>query len=316
MKLNLIILCLFTSMVTIAQDVIVTTDAKKIDAKIIEVSKEQIKYKDFDNLDGPTFILDVQEISSIIYSNGKVVLYNNQPAKQQQVDTNRQVAESETTSDTLKETPDNTATILTKSGKNLDVSIVSMDANGVTYIKNGKQYTLFADKIDRVLFANGQIKTYSNTSQAVPSQSNTNRTEDNTSVQQETVYKFSDFNGNILPRFSYEKVNVPGKKYKKYRYVGGNMVLTSSEFLNLLQMYCPEAYNYQRKATVFLVLECVFILSLPLVAVFAVLSISNSSKVLPTYNASCATKPLVEFTAPQDVFHDKVQIANIQFVEQ
>ena len=59
-----------------AQDIIVTTDEKKIDAKILEVSKSEIKYKDFDNLDGPVFILETSDINSIIYSNGKVTIYN------------------------------------------------------------------------------------------------------------------------------------------------------------------------------------------------------------------------------------------------
>lgn len=59
-----------------AQDIIVTNKAQKIDAKILEVSTSEILYKELDNLDGPTFILRVDEINSIIYANGKVVLYN------------------------------------------------------------------------------------------------------------------------------------------------------------------------------------------------------------------------------------------------
>ena len=59
-----------------AQDIIVTTDAKKIDAKILEVSKSEIRYKELDNLEGPTYILSTNDIVTIIYANGKVVLYN------------------------------------------------------------------------------------------------------------------------------------------------------------------------------------------------------------------------------------------------
>ena len=59
-----------------AQDLIVTKDAKKIDAKILEVSTSEIRYKELDNLDGPVFVLRVDEINCIIYANGKVVLYN------------------------------------------------------------------------------------------------------------------------------------------------------------------------------------------------------------------------------------------------
>ena len=66
-----------------AQDIIITTDAQKIEAKITEVSKSEIRYKEADNLEGPTFVLETTEINSIIYANGKVVLYNQD--KQQSV---------------------------------------------------------------------------------------------------------------------------------------------------------------------------------------------------------------------------------------
>ena len=59
----------------LAQDIIVTTDARKIEAKIMEVSETEVKYKETDNLDGPTFIISTNNINSIIYANGKVSLY-------------------------------------------------------------------------------------------------------------------------------------------------------------------------------------------------------------------------------------------------
>jgi len=74
-----------------AQDIIVTTDARKIEAKILEVSLTEIKYKEMDNLDGPTFILGTNNINSIIYANGKVVVYvqeKPQEAQQQSSQTN------------------------------------------------------------------------------------------------------------------------------------------------------------------------------------------------------------------------------------
>lgn len=73
---------MMATMSIIAQDIIVTKDAKKIEAKILEVSKTEIKYKEQNNLDGPTFILETTEISSIIYSNGNVEVYQ-QPSEQQ-----------------------------------------------------------------------------------------------------------------------------------------------------------------------------------------------------------------------------------------
>ena len=77
-KYFILLIATVLSICAFAQDVIVTKDSKKIDAKILEVSKSEIKYKEADNLEGPTFVLEVDDINSIIYSNGKVVLYNDQ----------------------------------------------------------------------------------------------------------------------------------------------------------------------------------------------------------------------------------------------
>lgn len=73
------------SVLACAQDIIVTTSAQRIEAKILEISKSEIKYKEADNLDGPTFVLGTDDINTIIYANGKVVLYDNKaPHPEQQ----------------------------------------------------------------------------------------------------------------------------------------------------------------------------------------------------------------------------------------
>lgn len=60
-----------------AQDIIVKKDSQRVDAKILEVSDTEIKYKQWAYQDGPTFVIKVHEISSIIYASGQVVAYNN-----------------------------------------------------------------------------------------------------------------------------------------------------------------------------------------------------------------------------------------------
>ena len=70
------LIALMSSACVWAQDIIITNMAQKIDANILEVSTSEIRYKEWDNLDGPTFVLGVEEIVTIIYANGKVVLYN------------------------------------------------------------------------------------------------------------------------------------------------------------------------------------------------------------------------------------------------
>jgi len=41
----------------LGQDIIVTKDAKRIEAQVNEVNVNTIKYKHFNNLDGPVYIL-------------------------------------------------------------------------------------------------------------------------------------------------------------------------------------------------------------------------------------------------------------------
>lgn len=47
-----------------AQDIIVYKDSKRIDAKIIEVGQNEIKYKKSDFQDGPTFSINVNDTDS------------------------------------------------------------------------------------------------------------------------------------------------------------------------------------------------------------------------------------------------------------
>lgn len=66
-----------------AQDIIVTTDARRIEAKILEVSESEVKYKEIDNLEGPIYILSTQSIVSIIYANGNVTLFQDSSSEKE-----------------------------------------------------------------------------------------------------------------------------------------------------------------------------------------------------------------------------------------
>ena len=58
-----------------AQDIIVTVDSKtesRIRAKVTEVTADEIKYKNYDNQDGPVYSLPKSVVSAIIYENGNV----------------------------------------------------------------------------------------------------------------------------------------------------------------------------------------------------------------------------------------------------
>lgn len=70
-RLLLLTAILFGCVVSQAQDLITTREGEAIFAKILEVSSKEVKYKKFNNLDGPTFVLDKSDILRIKYENGE-----------------------------------------------------------------------------------------------------------------------------------------------------------------------------------------------------------------------------------------------------
>lgn len=61
-----------------AQDLITTRDGKDIHAKIIEVTPDEIKYKKFDNQDGPLFTMRKADVLIIRYQNGENEVFANE----------------------------------------------------------------------------------------------------------------------------------------------------------------------------------------------------------------------------------------------
>lgn len=60
-----------------AQDVITKKNGEDINAKIIEVGTTEVRYKQADNLNGPTFVLNKSEILMIRYENGSKEIFSN-----------------------------------------------------------------------------------------------------------------------------------------------------------------------------------------------------------------------------------------------
>ena len=320
---------LLTTLATWAQDIIITTDAQKIEAKILEVSKSEIRYKEKDNLDGPTFVLGTDEINSIIYSNGKVVFYNQQSAEKpkQEKPVEAVLPAREPAAQPIPSAPtvdESMAEILFLSGNMVTAQITALKGDHVAYIQDGKEYVIPASQVQKVTFLqNGQVKEYNGQSTVTVQQNTAKQESNNVAVEkqapeEEIVYTWAEYKGDYLPKFAYKKVNVPGKKYKKWRYVGGNMVLTEKEFLQIVEQYCPEAYEYYRKWRTFFILECVSIfVGLIPVVIFAIVASNKASKILPTYNNSCAGKQVAVIEInPQDYFKDHVQLSRINFDEQ
>ena len=82
-KLFLIITLLSLGFTGICQDIIYFIDGSKVNAKILEIHENEIKYKKSDNLEGPSYFLSIEKVNKIVYSSGKAEIFheNNTGAK-------------------------------------------------------------------------------------------------------------------------------------------------------------------------------------------------------------------------------------------
>lgn len=72
----LFVLCSLLLFSATAQDTIFKTDSAIIQAKVTEVGDETIKYKKFNNLDGPIYNIKKTDVRIIVYQNGEKEIYN------------------------------------------------------------------------------------------------------------------------------------------------------------------------------------------------------------------------------------------------
>lgn len=179
-RLILLSVVLFTVVLLHAQDIIITMDAQKIEAKIYEVSKTEIRYKKKNNMDGPMFVLPTSDISSIIYANGEVTVYNKveeaakpeTPVETSTASTTTATTPATTTSQEMVTAPqiiDEAVTIHLLTGVTMTGQLTSMNDNGVTFIQNGNSFSLPASQLASVNLSNGSVKVYHSTAAYTPS---------------------------------------------------------------------------------------------------------------------------------------------------
>lgn len=60
-----------------AQDIIITTKQTEIEAKVVEVDTDKIKYRLYSHLDGPLYNILKKDVFMIIYENGKREMFTN-----------------------------------------------------------------------------------------------------------------------------------------------------------------------------------------------------------------------------------------------
>lgn len=75
-KLFTLLLCIICATMVYAQDIIITKDSKRIEAKIIEVTPTTVKYKKWNYQDGPDISEAKSNIAAIMWGNGEVEAFN------------------------------------------------------------------------------------------------------------------------------------------------------------------------------------------------------------------------------------------------
>ena len=84
-----------------AQDIIAKKDGQIIKAKVVEISETSVLYKYFDNQEGPTYSIKIENIFSLTYENGQQEKFSNsiteaaKPSKQEMNNISRTVLESQ-----------------------------------------------------------------------------------------------------------------------------------------------------------------------------------------------------------------------------
>lgn len=226
---SLLTMCL-ASVFLYSQDIIVTMDAQKIEAKILEVSKTEIRYKEADNLEGPTFILQIEDINSIIYSNGKVVLYNQNASNSSKTQTTIAALNSQTKKPVVpQQTPNDSVDIYLHNGEIIHAQLVGMNSEGADYIIGESAWHIPAQDIQKIVFASGQVKTYNYTKQTIINASNTIETQ--SSEKQHSTE------------------NLTGRIYRDNgHYLYNDTYISSKEVERILQRENGIAYEQWRKA--------------------------------------------------------------------
>ncbi len=88
MKKVLFLICALCSMSAMAQDIIIKQNGDEIQCKLLEVGSEEIKYKRWTNLNGPTFIEERNDVFMIKYQNGEKDVFGVKPTAQQKATLN------------------------------------------------------------------------------------------------------------------------------------------------------------------------------------------------------------------------------------
>ncbi|MDY0217420.1 MAG: hypothetical protein RBS19_10755 [Bacteroidales bacterium] len=68
--------CLLVSSFIWSQDVLTLHNGEEVEVKVVEISATELKYKKFENVDGPIYSMGLKNIYMIVYENGTKDVFN------------------------------------------------------------------------------------------------------------------------------------------------------------------------------------------------------------------------------------------------
>jgi hypothetical protein len=77
-KITFLLFAILATTFCFSQDVITKTDGEEVKAKVLEVTQSEIKYKKFDNPNGPTYTILKKEVFMVKYGNGSKDVFNSE----------------------------------------------------------------------------------------------------------------------------------------------------------------------------------------------------------------------------------------------
>ena len=155
-----------------AQDIIVTKNAKRIDAKVTEVNVDNVRYINAKNPDGPVYTILKSDIASILYQNGRVETFAQESSKPTQpapaagqppavtqpataAATNTQTAATKTTPQASAASNAQTGTVGSLNWR-IANNTLTISGNGeMRYIGDGKEWKAHANSFTSVVIEYG-----------------------------------------------------------------------------------------------------------------------------------------------------------------
>ena len=247
----IIIMTILSFLSALAQDIIVTREAKRIEAKIEEVSETEIRYKEADNLSGPTFVLSTNKIQTIIFKNGSVRNYNkakeHDAVKQQTVYSSQ--AERAQTSTVASASPAKTSSTPSSAGSLKSASIQSLKptAAQAAASKEAAKSISPSPKIVATPPQTTQSAVPASASVSANQSSNSATPQTSSVIQQDVKTDAAAHDTKASPPVTAADKPVDEVTFDGTYYVAGTKRMNKDDYLRYLSDNCPEAYDYHIK---------------------------------------------------------------------